>query len=358
MTDVRITDVTLRDGSHAVSHQFEVEHVVAVAEALVATGVPVIELSHGDGLGGSSLNYGLSRVDEYELLAAIAPIAASGGSKLAVLLLPGVGVAENLERAAELGVSVARIATHCTEADIAEQHLAKARELGMEAVGFLMMCHMVEPAKLAEQARVHEASGGQVVYCTDSAGALTMDAAAARVTAVREALAPETIVGFHAHNNLGLAVANSVVAVECGARHVDASARGLGAGAGNCMIEAFVAVCDKLGWSTGVDVMGIASVAEDVIPRVAERLPALDRASLMLGWAGVYSSFLLHAQRVARRHGLDEAELLLEAGRRKAVGGQEDIIGEIALELVRERSSSVAAASTRQPEPSRATTTP
>lgn len=340
MTAIRLTDVTLRDGSHAVRHQFTVEQVVRVTEALAAAGVPVIEISHGDGLGGSSLNYGFSRVDEYELIAAAASVLEGTDSRLAVLLLPGIGVSADLERAADLGVAVARVATHCTEADIAIQHLKTVRALGMEAVGFLMMAHMVEPDLLAEQARIHEESGAQAVYCTDSAGALTMDGVAARVSALREALDPDTVVGFHAHNNLGLGVGNSVTAVANGARHIDASARGLGAGAGNCITEAFVAVCDKLGWETGIDVMKVADAAEEVVTEVADRLPVLDRSSLILGWAGVYSSFLLHAQRAARRYGVTEAEVLLEAGRRGAVGGQEDIIVEIALELARQRQPS------------------
>jgi 4-hydroxy 2-oxovalerate aldolase len=333
VTDVRICDVTLRDGSHAVRHQFTVDQVVAITSALVAASVPVIEIAHGDGLGGSSINYGFSLVSEYELLAAAAPLVEGTSSRLAVLLLPGIGTVEDLERAAELGVAVARVATHCTEADIAAQHLGKARELGMEAVGFLMMAHMIEPDELAEQARIHEASGAQAVYCTDSAGALTMAGTAARVSALREALESSTVVGFHAHNNLSLAVGNSVVAVEHGACLIDASARGLGAGAGNCITEAFVAVCEKLGWRTGVDLMKIIGAAEEVASQVGERRPAIDRSTLILGWAGVYSSFLLHAERAACRHGVSEAEILVEVGRRAAVGGQEDIIGEIALGL-------------------------
>jgi 4-hydroxy 2-oxovalerate aldolase len=333
VTEVRICDVTLRDGSHAVRHQFTVEQVESVTRALVGAGVPIIEISHGDGLGGSSINYGFSRVDEYELIDAAARIVDGTSTSLAVLLLPGIGTGKDLERASELGVGVARVATHCTEADIAVQHLAKARELGMEAVGFLMMAHMIEPHELAEQARIHEASGAQAVYCTDSAGALTMAGTAARVSALRDTLEAGTVVGFHAHNNLGLGVGNSVTAVEHGARLIDTSVRGLGAGAGNCITEAFVAVCGKLGWETGVDLMKVADAADEVATRVADRLPAIDRASLILGWAGVYSSFLLHAERAARRHGVSEAEILLEVGRRAAVGGQEDIIGEIALSL-------------------------
>lgn len=344
--DLRLTDVTLRDGSHTVRHQFTTDQVREITSALSKAGVPVIEVSHGDGLGGSSLTYGFSLVEEGRLLQEAAKAVESSPTKLAVLLLPGVGTITELEEAARLGASVARVATHCTEADIAEQHLGKARDLGMEAVGFLMMAHTVEPAQLAEQAKVHEASGAEVVYCTDSAGALTMDGVAARISALKATLEPSTVVGFHAHNNLGLGVGNTIVAIEEGARHVDASACGLGAGAGNCMTEALVAVCDKLGWETGVDVLAVATAAEEVVSTVADRLPRIDRASLMLGWAGVYSSFLLHAQHAARRYGLSEAEILLETGRRHAVGGQEDLILEVALQLAeqKDRESGSAAA--------------
>jgi 4-hydroxy-2-oxovalerate aldolase len=333
VTAVRVTDVTLRDGSHAVGHQFTVEDVVAVTTALVDARVPVLEISHGDGLSGSSLNYGLSRVDERELLRAAVPIARERGAEVAVLLLPGIGTVRDLEGAAEIGTSVARIATHCTEADIANQHISRAQELGFTTVGFLMMAHMVSPAELVEQAKVQEAAGASVIYCTDSAGALLPSTVAERISALRAALDPRTAVGFHAHNNLGLAVGNTLKAIEQGATYVDASARGLGAGAGNCATEVLAAACDKLGWETGIEVMAIANAAEDVVAPIARRQPIVDRASLILGWAGVYSSFLLHAERAARRFGVSEADILLEVGRRRAVGGQEDIITEVALEL-------------------------
>ncbi len=347
MTAIRITDVTLRDGSHAVRHQFTVEHVVAVATALARAGVAVVEISHGDGLGGSSLNYGLSRVDERDLMRAAAPVLAEHGATLAVLLLPGIGVADDLEEAYEIGARVVRVATHCTEADIAAQHLAHARELGFEAFGFLMMAHMVEPEELARQAKIHESSGAQVVYVTDSAGALVPETAAARVRALRETLEPETVVGFHAHNNMGLAMGNTLAAIEAGARHIDSSTRGLGAGAGNCATEALAAACDKLGIETGVDVLAIADAAETVVAPIMLREPIVDRASLMLGWAGVYSSFLLHAERAAAQYDVDLAELLLEVGRRKAVGGQEDLIVQIALELADRAAEPAAAPSGR-----------
>jgi 4-hydroxy 2-oxovalerate aldolase len=333
LTTIRITDVTLRDGSHAVNHQFTVDQTVAIAGGLVDAGVAVVEISHGDGLGGSSLNYGFSKVDEFALLRAAAPTVAARGAQLAVLLLPGIGTAADLEQAREIGASVVRVATHCTEADIAAQHLARARSLGFEAVGFLMMAHMLDPAELAEQAKVHEAAGAQVVYCTDSAGALVPSSAAARVDAMRDALEPATTVGFHAHNNLALASGNTLAAIEAGAQHVDASARGLGAGAGNCAIEALVAACDKLDIQTGIDVLRIANVAEDLVAPIMLRDLIVDRASLMLGWAGVYSSFLLHAERAAERYDVDLAEILLEAGRRQTVGGQEDLLVQIAVDL-------------------------
>jgi 4-hydroxy 2-oxovalerate aldolase len=327
----RLTDTTLRDGSHAVSHRFTEEQVRAVARALDRAGVPVIEVSHGDGLGGSSFNYGFSATDERRLLAAAAEEVSR--ARLAVLLLPGIGVAEDLEVVRDLGASVARIATHCTEADISPQHIGMAKELGMEAVGFLMMAHMIEPRALVEQARIMEDAGADCVYVTDSAGAMTVPDARARVAALREALSCE--VGFHAHNNLSLAVANSLAAVEEGASQIDGCLCGLGAGAGNCPSEILVAVCDKLGIPTGVDPLAMMDAAEEVVRPLMPRPQVIDRAGLLLGYAGVYSSFLLHAERAAARFGVDAKDILIELGRRKVVGGQEDMIVDVAVELSR-----------------------
>jgi 4-hydroxy 2-oxovalerate aldolase len=329
----RLTDSTLRDGSHALRHRFTVAQVGAIAGALDAAGVPVIEVSHGDGLGGSSFQYGFSAVDERELIAAAA--AAVKHAKLAVLLLPGIGLAEDLHEVSALGVSVARIATHCTEADIAIQHLQTARDLGMETVGFLMMSHMAEPEVLLGQARIMEAAGAQAVYVVDSAGAMTTHDVRARVATLKAGLRSETQVGVHAHNNLSLAVANSIGALEEGVDQVDGCSRGLGAGAGNCPTEVLVAVADKLGYATGVDIMAIADVAEDVVRPVMPREQVIDRSALALGYAGVYGSFLLHAERAAERFGVDARDILLELGRRKVVGGQEDMIVDVALELSR-----------------------
>jgi 4-hydroxy 2-oxovalerate aldolase len=330
-TRFRLTDSTLRDGSHALAHRFTPEQVAAIAGALDAAGVPVIEVSHGDGLGGSSFNYGFSATDQHALIAAAA--GAVRRAKIAVLLLPGIGLARDLEEVRDLGASVARIATHCTEADIAIQHLRTARDLGMETVGFLMMAHMATPAELLRQARIMEDAGAQCVYVVDSAGAMTPADVRARVAELKSGLAPGTQVGVHAHENLSLSVANSMAAIDEGVDQVDGCARGLGAGAGNCPTEVLVAVSERLGYATGVDTLRIMDVAEDVVKPVMLRPQVVDRSALTLGYAGVYSSFLLHAERAAERFGVDAREILLELGRRKAVGGQEDMIVDVAMEL-------------------------
>jgi 4-hydroxy 2-oxovalerate aldolase len=329
----RLTDSTLRDGSHALRHQYTAGQVAAIAGALDAAGVPVIEVSHGDGLGGSSFNYGFSGQSEFDLIAAARAVVTR--ASLAVLLIPGIGLASDLERVRDQGVSIARIATHCTEADIAIQHLRTARDLGMETVGFLMMAHMIEPAALLVQARIMEDAGAQAVYVVDSAGAMTPHDARARVAELKAGLRSDTQVGIHAHNNLSLAVANSIGGVEEGADQVDGCTRGLGAGAGNCPTEVLVAVSDRIGWSTGVDPLRISDAAEDVVRPVMPREQIIDRSALALGYAGVYGSFLLHAERAAQRFGVDAREILIELGRRKIVGGQEDMIIDVALELSR-----------------------
>lgn len=329
MTAFRLTDSTLRDGSHALSHQFTEEQVRAVVRSLDAAGVPVIEISHGDGLGGSSFNYGFSHTDERELLRAAAEERRQ--AKLAVLLLPGIGVADDLAEVREIGADVARIATHCTEADISEQHIKMAKRLGMEAVGFLMMAHMIEPEALLAQARLMESYGADCVYVVDSAGAMTNDAARSRVGLLKQHLACE--VGLHAHNNLTLAVANSLAALDEGADQLDGCTTGLGAGAGNCPTEVLVAVCEKSGIPTGVDPLALMDAAQDVVRPLRPEQGVIDRSGLLLGYAGVYGSFLLHAQRAAERFGVDAKDILLELGRRKVVGGQEDMIIDVAVEL-------------------------
>lgn len=328
----RLTDSTLRDGSHAIAHQYQPKQVVDIVRGLDAAGVPVIEISHGDGIGGSSFNYGFSAVDERELIAAAAD--ATTTAKLAVLLVPGIGVADDLRAVAELGVKVARVATHCTEADISEQHLKLAKRLGLEAIGFLMMSHMISPEQLLEQALLMQSFGADCVYVTDSAGAMTTPDARARVGLLKERL--EVQVGHHAHNNLSLAVANSLAALDVGADQLDGCSAGLGAGAGNCPTEILVATCDKLGLPTGVDPLGVMDVAQDVVRPLRPNMGVIDKAGLILGYAGVYGSFLLHSARAAERFGVDQSEILIELGRRKAVGGQEDMIIDVAAELARQ----------------------
>jgi 4-hydroxy 2-oxovalerate aldolase len=336
MPKVRITDVSLRDGSHPLLHQFTTDQVVRVATALDNAGVPVIEVTHGDGLAGSSVQYGFSKTNELELIEAAAAVVKR--AKLAVLLLPGIGTIHDLREAQKLGANMARIATHCTEADISAQHIAAAKEMGMEVVGFLMMSHLIEPKALVEQAKLMESYGADVVYVVDSAGAQTMDMVHDRVTALRQGLDARTHVGFHAHNNLGLGVGNAVTAVRAGADNIDGACRGLGAGAGNAATEAIIAVFNKLGWETGVDLYGVMDVAEDIVFTELGQNPSVNRSALTLGYAGVYSSFLRHAENAEKRFGVPAAKILEEVGRRLAVGGQEDIIVECALEL-RERAS-------------------
>jgi 4-hydroxy 2-oxovalerate aldolase len=333
--DVRVTDSSLRDGSHAKSHQFSEEQVRSVVAGLDAAGVPVIEVTHGDGLAGSSYTYGFSLVDERQLMRAAVETASR--SRIAALMLPGVATTDDIRACSDLGVSVIRIATHCTEADIAIQHFGLARELGLETVGFLMMSHTQAPDALAAQARIMTNAGCQCVYVVDSAGALILEAAGDRVAALVAELGDEAQVGFHGHQNLALGVANTVLAIRAGAVQADACTRGFGAGSGNTQTEALAAVLDRLGYRTGIDPLKMFDVAEDIVRPVMDGECLLDRMSLIMGYAGVYSSFLKHAYRAAERYGVSGAEILLRCGERKLVGGQEDQIIDIAVELAGEQ---------------------
>ena len=332
---VTLHDMTLRDGMHPKRHQMTLEQMKAVATGLDAAGVPLIEVTHGDGLGGSSVNYGFPAHSDEEYLSAVVPLMKH--SRVSALLLPGIGTVDHLRMARDLGVHTIRVATHCTEADVAEQHIGLARRLEMDTVGFLMMAHMNTPEGLVRQAKLMESYGANCLYITDSAGYMLPDDVRARIGAVREALQPGTEVGFHGHHNLAMGIANSLAAVECGATRIDAAAAGLGAGAGNTPMEVFVAVCDRMGIETGVDLWKIQDVAEDLVVPMMDFPIRIDRDSLTLGYAGVYGSFLLFAKRAEKTYGVPAREILLELGRRKLVGGQEDMIEDAAITMARER---------------------
>lgn len=330
---ITVHDMTLRDGMHPKRHQLSLAQMKAIATGLDVAGVPLIEVTHGDGLGGASVNYGFPAHSDEEYLSTVIPLLTH--AKVSALLIPGIGTVDHLRMARDLGVHTIRVATHCTEADVSEQHITLARKLEMDTVGFLMMSHMAEPEKLVQQALLMEAYGANCIYITDSAGFMLPDHVKQRIGAVRKALKPETEIGFHGHHNLSMSVANSIAAIEAGATRIDAAAAGLGAGAGNTPLEVFIAVCNRMGIETGVDLFKIQDVAEDIVVPLMDQPIRVDRDSLTLGYAGVYSSFLLFAKRAEKKYGVPAREIVMELGRRGMVGGQEDMIEDTALTLAK-----------------------
>ncbi|HEX7670196.1 MAG TPA: 4-hydroxy-2-oxovalerate aldolase [Polyangiaceae bacterium] len=328
---VTLHEMSLRDGMHPKQHRISLGEMTAIACGLDDAGVPLIEVTHGDGLGGASINYGFPAHSDQEYLEAVCP--KMKRAKISALLLPGIGTVDELRMAVGCGVACIRVATHCTEADVSKQHIGLSRKLGVDTVGFLMMAHMLEPEKLVEQALLMESYGAETVYVTDSAGYMLPDDVTARVGPLRERLRPETGVGFHGHHNMAMGIANSLAALEVGANRIDGSCAGLGAGAGNTPLEVFVAVLNRLGVEHGVDLYKIADVAEELVVPLMDRPVRIDRDALILGYAGVYSSFLLFAQRAAEKYGLSSRDILVELGRRKTIGGQEDMIEDLALDM-------------------------
>ena len=332
---VSIHDMSLRDGMHAKREQMSVEQMVRIATALDDAGVPLIQVTHGAGLGGNSLQHGFALHSNEEYLNAVVPKLKQ--AKVSVLLIPGLGTMRELQSAYDCGARSVHVATHCTEADTAPQHIAYARKLGMDTTGFLMMAHLNTPEGLAQQGKLMESYGAHTVYITDSAGYMLPADVKARVTALRDVLKPETEIGFHGHHNMGMGIANSIAAIEAGASRIDASVAGLGAGAGNTPLEVFVAVCERMGIDTGCDLFKLMDLAEDVVVPMMEHVVRVDRASLTLGFAGVYSTFLLHAKRAAERFGVPARDILVELGRKKMIGGQEDMIVDTAMTMAKER---------------------
>lgn len=336
---ILLHDMCLRDGMHAMRHQISLEQMVQIATGLDAAGVPLIEVTHGDGLAGASINYGFPRHSDREYLEAVVPLMRQ--ARISALLLPGIGTVEDLRMAVDCGVRCVRIATHCTEADVAEQHIGFAAQIpGMDVVGFLMMAHMIPADELVVQAKLQEQYGANCVYVTDSAGAMLPGEVLEKIRLFRRELRPETEIGFHGHNNLGMSIANSLAAIEGGAVRIDGSAAGLGAGAGNTPLEVFVAVLNRMGIVHDVDLYRLMDVAEDFVIPMMQQPIRIDRDSLMLGYAGVYSSFLLFAKRAAERYGVSSRDILVELGRRRTVGGQEDLIEDVALDLAKQTRAS------------------
>ena len=332
---VVLHDMCLRDGMHPKRHQISLDQMIAISSALDDAGVPLIEVTHGDGLGGASVNYGFPAHSDEDYLRAV--VGTVKQAKVSALLLPGIGTVDHLRMAADCGVSTIRVATHCTEANVSRQHINLSRDMGLDTVGFLMMAHMISPEQLLEQALLMESYGANCLYCTDSAGYMLPDDVTARISLLREKLKPETEIGFHGHHNLAMGIANSLAAIDAGAVRIDGSAAGLGAGAGNTPLEVMAAVLDRMNAVTGIDIFKLADAAEEQVLPIMDEPVRLSRDALVLGYAGAYSSFLLFAKRAEAKYGVPSHKILLEMARRRTVGGQEDLIEDIAREFARQQ---------------------
>ncbi len=326
---VTLLDTSLRDGMSSVSHKFTPDQVAEIARGLDMAGIPTIEVAHGIGLGASSIQYGFAAATDPEYVRAA--VDATSNADIAVLYVPGIATLAELRGAIDAGARTVRVAVHCTEADCAEQPITWAREQGMTVMSFLMMSHKLEPEALAEQAAKLDSYGAQVIYVVDSAGALVPHGAGARVAALRRVVSAD--IGFHAHNNLGVGVANALTAAEEGATFIDGSLRGLGASAGNAQTEVLAAAFERAGWDTGVDLFPLIDTAEHVVAPLMHEPQIVDETALILGYAGVYSTFFHPTKRAARKYGVKERDILLELGRRGVIGGQEDMIVDVAAEL-------------------------
>jgi len=327
--------MSLRDGMHAKQHQLSLQQMIDISTGLDDAGIPLIEVTHGDGLGGASLNYGFPAHTDEEYLNAVVPKMKK--AKVSALLLPGIGTLDHLKMARDCGVNTIRVATHCTEADVSEQHIGMAASMNMDTVGFLMMAHKVSAEQLLNQAVLMESYGANCIYCTDSAGYMLPEEVSEKIGLLRQSLKPTTEIGFHGHHNMGMAIANSLAAIAAGAQRIDGSVAGLGAGAGNTPLEVFVAVLERMQAKHNVDLYKIMDVAEDRVVPLMDQPIRVDRDALTLGYAGVYSSFLLFAKRAEAKYGIQARDILVELGRRGTVGGQEDMIEDLALTMAKEQ---------------------
>ena len=329
---ILITDPTLRDGNHAVAHQLSAKQVAIYCSAADKAGIPIVEVGHGNGLGASSLQVGEALESDETLLKTAREHLIN--SKLSIHVIPGFATIErDLKKAIEFGVDIVRVASHCTEADITQRHIGFSREKGKEAYGVLMMSHMASPEMLVEEAKKMELYGAEAIIIMDSAGAYLPTDVSERITALVEALSVP--VGFHGHNNLGMGIANSIAAVEAGAKILDGTAKGFGAGAGNAQIEILIAVLEKMGYHTGINLYKVLDAVDIAEKEIMPFVPTIKTESIVSGLAGVFSGFAKHVSRISKEYNVDPRDVYFELGKRNVVAGQEDLIIEVVLNLAK-----------------------